>query len=57
MRTENKEKLKLKVLHILNLYPEIAEEILVELLREQDCPYSDICGEKYLEQYEPIEFL
>lgn len=52
-----RENLKLKILRILNANPKLAEEILVEMLREKECPFYDLCGENYLEDYKQLEFI
>ena len=55
--TEKRETLKSKILRILNANPKLAEEILVEMLREKECPFFDLCGENYLEDYKQLEFI
>ena len=52
-----KENLKTKILRILNANPKLAEEILVEILREKECPFYDLCGENYLEDYKQLQFI
>jgi len=55
--TGKKENLKSKILRILNSNPKLAEEVLVEMLREKECPFYDLCGENYLEDYKQLEFI
>jgi len=55
MKNGNKDVIKRQIMKILNSDPKVAEDVLAEIVREKECPFYDICGQKYLEEHEPIE--